>query len=189
MSKRVFDLIFACVALIVLAPVFIGTGLFILVVSGRPMIFRQERVGKHGIPFTMYKFRNMYEGSPLLPLVTSPNDPRLLPGAALMRGFFIDELPQLINVLKGDMSLLGPRPMPTIMARELERTVPGYIRRYEVLPGMTGLEQLWPRLKRFKKGQHACSRLDAYYAKKHGVCLDIATMLKTIPIVLKRSGL
>ncbi len=110
MIKRLLDFIASALALIVLAPLFIVIGLAVLVDSGQPVLFRQQRIGRNGRPFAILKFRTMSSGPADGPLVTSANDPRVTRVGARLRSTKLDELPQLWNVLVGDLSLVGPRP-------------------------------------------------------------------------------
>lgn len=109
MAKRLFDLLGATVALILLSPLLLGAALAVRLDSPGPVFFRQERVGRHGLPFRIHKFRTMHQGAPGLPLTVGA-DPRITRTGAFLRRTRIDELPQLIDVLQGTMSLVGPRP-------------------------------------------------------------------------------
>ncbi len=137
MFKRAFDLIGAVCGLIVLSPLLIGAGLAVAVLSPGPVFFRQTRVGRHGVPFRIFKFRTMTGPEPTSgPILTIGDNPRVTKFGRVLREFKIDELPQLINVLLGDMSLVGPRP-----------EVPKYVEKWtpeqreivlSVRPGLTG---------------------------------------------------
>jgi len=133
-AKRGFDLIVAALGLVLTSPVLIVTALLVRLTSKGPVFFRQERIGRGFRPFSIYKFRTMRAGADLGPSVTSHNDPRITPLGRRLRRFKIDELPQLLNVLKGEMSMVGPRP-------EVRRYVELFRNDYEeilsVRPGIT----------------------------------------------------
>jgi len=138
--KRGFDIIASAVGLILLAPVFGIAVLAIRLTSGSPVIFRQERMGRGFRPFTIYKFRTMVVDAPLKGgSITSHRDSRITPIGAIMRKFKVDELPQLVNVLKGDMSLVGPRPEMPEFVRQFEQDYRVILR---IRPGITDLASL-----------------------------------------------
>ena len=142
-AKEVADIVIASTALLLFAPVLIVCALIIKLSSHGPALFRQVRVGKNGRLFTMYKFRTMYTDAEVAGAVwASKNDPRVVPVCRWMRASHMDELPQLINVIKGEMSLVGPRPeRPEILAA-LEKRYPKVRERLAVRPGITGLAQV-----------------------------------------------
>jgi lipopolysaccharide/colanic/teichoic acid biosynthesis glycosyltransferase len=138
--KRGFDIIASAVGLILLAPVFGIAVLAIRLTSGSPVIFRQKRMGRGFRPFTIYKFRTMVVDAPLKGgSITSHRDSRITPIGAIMRKFKVDELPQLVNVLKGDMSLVGPRPEMPEFVRQFEQDYRVILR---IRPGITDLASL-----------------------------------------------
>ncbi len=182
-SKRIFDLTLATVGLVVTLPLWVIIAIAIKLDSPGPVIFKQERVGKDGKIFTMYKFRTMYRDAPKFSYAPSDkNDPRITRVGRFLRSTSLDELPQLINVIKGEMSLVGPRPeMPFIVEQyeEWQR------KRLEVLPGITGL---WQILGRKDIPLHENLEYDFYYIKNRSFWLDLTILLKTIPILIKRKG-
>ena len=179
--KRAFDFTVSLVVLIMLAPLLLTIGLLVRLVLGSPVVWRQERPGLHGKPFTLYKFRTMSEerdaGGELL-----PDAVRLTPLGRWLRRLSLDELPQLCNVLKGDMSLVGPRPLlmeylPLYDARQA--------RRHEVRPGVTGWAQV--------NGRNAVSwqqrfELDVWYVEHRGFWLDLKIIWLTLLRVVSGSG-
>ncbi|HTD87688.1 MAG TPA: sugar transferase [Candidatus Binatia bacterium] len=191
--KRVLDAVVIVVGLPVIVPVMLAIALYIKVVSRGPVFFRQERIGYYGQPFTIYKFRTMHVNAPtnghekhLKELMTSAQpmtkldakgDARVIRGGGILRATGLDELPQLINVLRGDMSVVGPRPC---MAYEYEQYSPWHSRRLEALPGLTGLWQV--------SGKNALSfermiELDIHYAESCSIWLDLNIMLRTFPVL------
>lgn len=178
--KRTLDCIGAGISLVILAPVFAVLWLTIRIKLGGPVIFAQQRPGKDGEIFTMYKFRSMLATDPARNLVT--DDQRSTPFGRGLRATSLDELPTLINVLKGDMSFVGPRPL---MVEYLPRYTPHQARRHEVRPGITGLAQV--------SGRNLLSweerfDLDVEYVDRHTVLLDLNILAQTIGQVFSRSG-
>jgi sugar transferase EpsL len=182
MFKRVGDVAGATVGLVLMAPVMALAGLMILLFMGRPIVFRQTRPGLRGEPFTLYKFRTMKDahdaaGQPL------GDSLRVTGLGRVLRSSSIDELPTLLNVLKGDMSLVGPRPllMEYLPLYDSEQS-----RRHEVKPGITGLAQVMgrnaiPWERKFE--------LDVWYVDHRTLALDIRILFKTLAKVFKREGI
>ena len=171
--KRVFDLITSLVLVVVLAPLFIGTSIFVKIGVGSPILFRQTRIGLNEKPFTIYKFRTMSDkkgvNGELLPDVE-----RISLLGKLLRKFSLDELPQLFNVIKGDLSLVGPRPLlPEFLPLYNEEQK----RRHHVKPGITGFAQV--------NGRNSISweekfQLDTWYVDNQSFLLDIKIIVITI---------
>ncbi len=141
--QRLLDVVTATAMLLVSSPILVAAAISILVTDGRPVLFRQTRLGRFGRPFVIYKLRTLHrradeEG----PDFVAPGDPRVFPVGRLLRRWRLDELPQLLNVLRGDMSLVGPRPERPDVAERLEREIPFYAYRYSVRPGLTGWAQV-----------------------------------------------
>jgi sugar transferase EpsL len=178
--KRALDFTIAAAMLILLSPLLVVIALAIRITMGRPVFFRQIRPGYHGRPFTVVKFRTMTgDGSHADPSLDATRLTRL---GAVLRPFSLDELPQLWNVLKGDMSLVGPRPL---MMQYLERYSPEQARRQDVLPGITGWAQI--------NGRNAVSweekfHLDVWYVDHQSFLLDLRILAATIWRVLKQEG-
>ncbi len=192
--KRTFDIVVSGLSLILLSPVSLLIALVIKVDSTGPIHFRQERVGRHQRPFTLLKFRTMVADAEAMqdtlrdanevdePLFKIRNDPRTTRVGRFLRRWSLDELPQLWNVLRGDMSLVGPRPS---LAQEVAQYEPWHLDRLEVRPGMTGLWQV--------SGRSALNfddyvRLDLYYIENWSLAYDLFVMARTIPAVVRRTG-
>lgn len=180
--KRSIDIIIALFALIILSPIFLLVCFKVKKYLGSPIFFYQERPGKDGKLFKMIKFRSMkdafdQQGNPL------PDEKRITPFGQKLRSTSLDEMPQLINVLKGDMSIVGPRPQ---MKEFMEHYTPEQMHRHEVRPGMTGLAQV--------SGRNNLSweekfELDVKYVDDHNVWFDFKIMFKTFVVMVKKEGI
>ena len=192
--KRTFDVVGATILLFLLSPLLAVSALMVKLSSRGPLIYRSRRPGIGGVPFECFKFRTMRVDAERMqeeledlneadgPLFKIRRDPRLTPVGGLLRRFSIDELPQLVNVLRGEMSLVGPRPLPQ---RDFDRLEDWHKKRYLVLPGITGL---WQVSGRSELDFDALVRLDFLYLEHWSVFLDLSIILKTIPAVLKGKG-
>ena len=181
LSKRIFDLTFALIALIILSPVLILTAIFVRIFIGSPILFTQQRPGYKGRPFHIYKFRSMTnrfasDGSLL------PDAERLTRFGRILRSLSLDELPELFNILHGEMSFVGPRPL---LMDYLPLYSPEQMRRHDVMPGLTGWAQVngrnaidWPS--RF--------RMDVWYVDNWSFWLDIRIIFMTVSKVVLREG-
>jgi lipopolysaccharide/colanic/teichoic acid biosynthesis glycosyltransferase len=206
-ARRVVDIAVAVPLLLILSPVLAGLALWIRLESPGPPLFRQRRIGRGGRSFVLYKFRSMraqadptrhrdyvvalirdgageaqadaasQEG--LYKLVV---DPRVTRAGRILRRWSLDELPQLINVVRGDMSIVGPRP---VIPYEVEQYPDWYMERFAVKPGMTGL---WQVSGRNERTYEEMVRLDVEYARTRTLRLDLTIMLKTVKVVLSRQG-
>ncbi|GJG88448.1 UDP-phosphate galactose phosphotransferase [Gemmatimonadetes bacterium T265] len=181
MLKRAIDVVGAAVGLVVLSPVLLGVALVLARRMGRPVLFRQTRPGLHGRAFTMYKFRTMRDavGRDGRPLADAE---RLTPLGRLLRSTSLDELPELFNVLRGEMSLVGPRPL---LMEYLPLYTPEQARRHDVRPGMTGWAQV--------NGRNAIGwdekfARDVWYVDHQSLALDVRILLLTLARVLAREG-
>lgn len=180
MAKRFFDVLCACLTLILLSPVLLILCLVVRIKMGAPIFFTQPRAGKDGRIFNMIKFRSMLNtvdenGNPL------PDSVRLTPFGKMLRSTSLDELPEILNVIKGDMSLVGPRPL---LVKYLPLYSPRQAKRHEVRPGITGYAQV--------NGRNALSweerfELDVWYVENHSLWLDLQIILATVGKVIKRS--
>jgi len=192
--KRIFDIFVAGLVLCLLFPLFIAIGLFIKIESKGPLFYVSKRSGKKGAIFKFYKFRSMVNNADVLkdkirhrsevdgPIFKMRKDPRFTKIGAFLRKYSLDELPQLINVLKGDMSLVGPRPFPVEESEKIEYK---HIPRLNIRPGITGLAQVKGRSS-LKFSQWM--RWDSWYVNNWSLGLDIKILLWTMPVVLKAKG-
>lgn len=181
-GKRLLDLIIVIPALIMLAPVMAVIALLVRIKLGRGVIFRQRRPGLHGRPFMMLKFRTMTDARDAQGRLL-PDEQRLTPFGRFLRSTSLDELPELFCVLRGEMSLVGPRPL---LMQYLERYTPEQRRRHEVLPGITGLAQI--------NGRNALSweekfAYDVQYVDQLSLWLDLKILALTLWKVMKREGI
>jgi sugar transferase (PEP-CTERM system associated) len=188
--KRIFDVCSSLGLLILTLPVFLVTAVLIALESGFPVFYRQVRVGECGRPFAVLKFRSMCvdaerDGTPQW---AKKGDARVTRVGAVIRMLRIDELPQLFNVLRGDMSFVGPRPERPFFVRELEREIPYYSSRHTVKPGITGWAQIrYPYGASVEDARHKL-QFDLYYAKNHSLFLDLIILLQTAQVVLLGKG-
>jgi len=180
--KRPLDAVVAALLLLALGPLLLAIALAVRVALGQPILFRQRRPGLRGVPFAILKFRTMRDalaarGTPL------PDAERLTRLGRVLRATSFDELPELVNVLRGEMSLVGPRPL---LIEYLPRYSPEQRRRHDVRPGITGWAQV--------HGRNAVPwderfRLDVWYVDHLGFALDLKILLRTVGLVLRRQGI
>ena len=187
MSKRVFDLVVALLGLAVLSPIFVGVALAIRTTSPGPAMFKQKRQGLNGEPIDVYKFRTMYAEAGDVTGVTQTvaNDDRITPVGAFLRKTSVDELPQLLNVVLGNMSLVGPRPHPIGMRAggvPYEKLVPYYELRHAMLPGITGWAQCHGLRGPTSDAGEARARVDhdIAYIQNFSLWLDLVILYKTV---------
>lgn len=179
--KRAFDIVVAVAALAILSPLLVVLVILVWAKLGRPVFFKQTRPGYLGRPFNLVKFRTMLDAKGP-DGVLLPDDKRLTPFGAWLRSTSLDELPELWNVLRGDMSLVGPRPL---LMRYLDRYTPEQARRHETRPGLTGWAQV--------NGRNAITwdqkfEFDVWYVENQSFLLDLKILFMTVWIVLKRDG-
>jgi lipopolysaccharide/colanic/teichoic acid biosynthesis glycosyltransferase len=202
-GKPLFDAVLASLFLVILCPLLVAVAVLIRLTTPGPALIRQTRVGRGRRPFVLYKFRSMYTGNSdeqhrlyVRKLLTEDepptggrrglfkleDDPRVTPVGRLLRKTSIDELPQLLNVIRGDMSLVGPRP---VLPWEVEMIGEAHDRRFEVRPGITGL---WQVSGRSRLTMRQGLELDVEYASRQSFAFDLMILLKTIPTVLSARG-
>jgi undecaprenyl phosphate N,N'-diacetylbacillosamine 1-phosphate transferase len=180
--KYFFDKIFAILLFILLLPVFLIISLLIIIEDGCPVFFIQDRVGLNGKIFKMYKFRSFRKKADLSNVYTYSDDPRISKVGKFIRRFSIDELPQLINIIKGDMSFIGPRPNLPFQYQTLNDIQK---QRYLIKPGITGLAQINGRNKlKWEKRIY----YDLIYIKNYNLLLDLYILYKTFFIVISGEG-
>ena len=180
--KRAMDVVIASVTLVVLAPVLAAVAVAIKLESGSPVVFRQVRVGRPGRWFVMYKFRTMVAGPDRGAVAVGKEDPGLTRLGYWLRAFSLDELPQLVNVLRGEMSVVGPRPL---LPEQGAATAGRYRRRLDMLPGMTNLPAI--------RGRNTLSfrermGLDVWYVTHWSLMLDCWILLRTAWAVVRAEG-
>jgi exopolysaccharide biosynthesis polyprenyl glycosylphosphotransferase len=193
-AKRTFDVLIGATIVVVGLPLWLVIAAAVKLTSAGPVFYRDRRVGLGEREFGMLKFRTMYadaaERQDALeaaneahgPLFKIKNDPRVTPVGRILRKYSLDEVPQVLNVLRGEMSLVGPRPLPV---RDYVQLEPWHRKRYLVLPGMTGL---WQVSGRIELTFDDLVRLDFYYLENWSIWLDITILAKTLPAVLARRG-
>lgn len=193
-SKRLLDLCLSVTLLILMLPLIVLLALLIWSQNDGPVLYLSERIGRNARPFTMFKFRTMIVGADMLKhglsdrnersavLFKIPNDPRVTRVGRVLRKYSLDELPQLFNVLCGEMSLVGPRPP---LASEVEQYSPHHFIRLNVLPGITGL---WQIKARRNSSFHEYIALDAAYVRSCCLWLDLKILWRTIGVVLAGTG-
>src|SRR5213076_780532 len=192
--KRTFDIVVSAIVLVVGLPLWLLISAAVTLTTPGPILYRDRRIGLGESEFDMFKFRTMYaDAAAHQPYLEKANeasgalfkmrrDPRVTPFGGLLRRFSLDEVPQLLNVLRGQMSLVGPRPLPL---RDYEQLEDWHRKRYNVLPGVTGL---WQISGRSNLGFDDLVRLDFYYLENWSVWMDVAILARTIPAVLAGRG-
>lgn len=187
--KRLMDFFVSLAGLVPLAPVFAVVGLLIKLDSPGPVFYRQMRVGLGGHPYMIWKFRTMDKDAEKTgPRWAQTKDPRISRVGRWLRKLRIDELPQLINVLKGEMSLVGPRPERPVFVQELRESIPYYDIRHTVRPGITGWAQTKFRYGASAEDAHVKLQYDLYYVKNLSLLLDLRILLQTARVVLLGEG-
>ncbi|HEY1150899.1 MAG TPA: TIGR03013 family XrtA/PEP-CTERM system glycosyltransferase [Pseudoduganella sp.] len=188
--KRTFDVLVSLAILVLSLPIMVLTAIAIALEDGAPLFYQQERVGKDGHVFKVLKFRSMYKNAEKngTPQWASKNDPRITRVGNIIRKLRIDELPQILNVLKGEMSFVGPRPERPFFVNQLNERVPFYDVRHSIKPGITGWAQV-----RYGYGdsiEDALQKLqyDLYYVKNNSLLLDVLVLIDTFKVVMFRGG-
>lgn len=190
LTKRISDIAFGTILLVVTFPVMLVTALLIVIESGFPILYRQERVGLNGRLFNVVKFRSMRcdaekDGRPVWATLA---DDRVTKVGAIIRKLRIDELPQLFSVLKGDMSLIGPRPERPFFVDQLTREIPFYAVRHSVKPGVTGWAQVCYHYGATVEDSAEKLQYDLYYIKNHSLFLDLIILFETVGVVITGKG-
>ncbi|MCK5581118.1 MAG: exopolysaccharide biosynthesis polyprenyl glycosylphosphotransferase [Candidatus Omnitrophica bacterium] len=190
MAKRVFDVVISVIAVIVLSPLFIVTALLVKCTSKGSIFYKQTRVGKDWKLFDMYKFRTMRVDAEKLtgPVWAAENDSRLIPVGKFLRKTHIDEIPQFFNILRGDMSFIGPRPERPLFVEKLKKEICGYEKRLQVKPGLTGLAQVWNRYDETIHDVRKKIKYDILYIKRMCLWTDLRIFLRTFRVVFTGEG-
>lgn len=188
--KRTLDLVISATMLVIALPIMVLAGICIFIESGGPIFYRQERVGQGGRPFSMYKLRSMRQDAEGdgKPRWATAGDDRTTHVGRIIRKLRIDELPQIINVFKGDMSFIGPRPERPYFVDQLVKEIPYYWLRHTIKPGITGWAQVcYPYGASIKETSEKL-KYDLYYVKNHALFLDIVILMATIEVVFTGKG-
>ncbi len=187
--KRLIDVFASTVGLIAVAPLFLVLAAIIRLDSPGPVFYRQVRVGFHGQPFVIWKFRSMrYDAEDGGVRWADVDDPRVTRVGRWLRRWRVDELPQLINVFKGEMSLIGPRPERPTFVQDLRRTIPYYDVRHTVRPGVSGWAQVRFQYAGSAEETHEKLQYDLYYVKNLSLILDLRILLETVRVMLQGAG-
>jgi exopolysaccharide biosynthesis polyprenyl glycosylphosphotransferase len=185
--KRAVDVVASLIGLILLLPLFLIIGIAIKFETPGPILFSQKRLGKGKKPFRIFKFRTMIDGAEKKtgPVWARKNDPRITKIGKILRQTHLDELPQLINVLKGNMSLVGPRPEREEFVEYLRKVIPNYDERFKIKPGITGLAQIRYKYDETIRDVRRKLKYDLIYVKNMCLRLDFRILFTTLIVVLK----
>jgi sugar transferase (PEP-CTERM system associated) len=188
--KRGFDIAASLTLLLMTFPIMLLTALLIMLETGKPILYRQVRVGECGEPFEVLKFRSMCVDaeSSGMPQWAKNNDERATHVGRVIRLLRIDELPQIFNVLRGDMSFVGPRPERPYFVQELTKHIPFYANRHSVKPGITGWAQINYPYSASVEDAREKLQYDLYYAKNHSLFLDLIILVQTAQVILFGKG-
>jgi sugar transferase (PEP-CTERM system associated) len=188
--KRLFDIMCATILILLAFPLMVGTAIAIVIENGFPILYRQERVGLNGRLFNVIKFRSMRNDAEKdgKPVWATAQDDRATKVGKIIRKVRIDELPQLFSVLKGDMSLVGPRPERPFFVDQLTKEIPFYAVRHSVKPGVTGWAQVRYHYGATVEDSAEKLQYDLYYVKNHTLFLDIFVLFETVGVVLTGKG-
>lgn len=190
LAKRTFDIAAGTVGVLIFAPFFILIALAVKLTSLGPIFYKQIRVGKDGELFEMLKFRTMKTDAEKTtgPIWAAKNDSRLTPIGGILRKSHLDEIPQFINVLHGEMSLIGPRPERPVFVEKFKTLIPDYEKRLQVKPGITGLAQVWHNYDETIQDVKKKVKYDLLYIKKMCFWADIAIMFRTVRVMMTGEG-
>ena len=188
--KRAFDITVASIGLVIASPVIAFTAILIKIVSPGPVFFKQERVGRRNEVFNIYKMRTMKVDAEKETgaVWAKEDDPRLIKFGKIIRKAHIDEIPQLFNVLQGNMSIVGPRPERPVFVKSLAKEITDYRKRLNVKPGITGLAQVWHKYDETIQDVKKKIKYDLLYIRKMCLMTDIRILLRTIMVVALGRG-
>ena len=190
MVKRGIDILGSVIAIVLFSPLVLLVAILVKLTSRGPILYTQTRVGVNGDEFKIYKFRTMRTDAEKDsgPVWAKANDSRLTPIGNFLRKSHIDEIPQFVNVLRGEMSIIGPRPERPIFVEQLKKQIDGYEKRLMVKPGITGLAQVWHRYDETIEDVKKKIRYDLLYIKKMCLWTDVRIMFRTVRVVLTGEG-
>ncbi|KMQ51252.1 undecaprenyl-phosphate glucose phosphotransferase [Chitinispirillum alkaliphilum] len=188
--KRIMDIVVSASILVIGSPIWIALAIVIRKTSSGPAVYSQVRVGRNGKNYTMYKFRSMYQDAEQKagPQWATDNDPRITPVGRFIRKTRLDEIPQFINVLRGEMSLVGPRPERPFFVEQLKKEIPWYVRRIKMKPGITGWAQVKHKYDASIEDVKQKVMYDLYYFENMSLSLDLKILLRTFMVVLTGKG-
>lgn len=186
-AKRLEDIVVASIMMVIFSPIFLIAAIGIKCTDRGPVFYKQERLTKDGKTFMIYKFRTMIVDAEKMsgPVLASEKDPRILPIGRLLRATRMDELPQILNILKGDMSLVGPRPERPQLAAEIEKNIPEFSYRLKVKAGLTGYAQVYGK---YNTTSYDKLKLDLMYIRKYSLLLDLKLILMTPKIMFLKES-
>lgn len=188
-SKRIIDVTLSVLTLLILSPILIIISILIKITSNGPVLYKQIRVGKKGEEFYIYKFRSMIENSEEYgPEWAGENDPRITKIGKIIRRTYIDEIPQMINVLKNEMSLIGPRPERPFFVEQLKKEIPYYYKRLTIKPGITGWAQIKHKYDSSLEDVRTKLQYDFYYIENMSLKLDFRIMVNTLIVIILMKG-
>ncbi|MBK8984284.1 MAG: exopolysaccharide biosynthesis polyprenyl glycosylphosphotransferase [Ignavibacteria bacterium] len=189
LTKRLIDISISGITLILLSPLLLLVSILIKMTSKGPVFYKQERVGKKSEIFTIYKFRSMVIYSEEYgPEWSGENDPRITKFGKLIRKLYIDEIPQMYNVLKNEMSLIGPRPERPFFVEQLKKEIPYYYKRLSIKPGITGWAQIKHKYDTSVDDVKSKLQFDFYYIENMSLKLDFKIMINTIIVIILMKG-
>ena len=189
LTKRLMDVVISFFTLILLSPLLLLVSVIIKLTSKGPVLYRQVRVGRKGEEFIMYKFRTMIMNSEEYgPEWAGEKDPRITKTGRILRKLYIDEIPQMVNVLKNEMSLIGPRPERPFFVEQLKKEIPYYYKRLSVKPGITGWAQIKHKYDSSLEDVKTKVQYDFYYIENMSLKLDFKIMINTVIVILLMKG-
>ncbi|KLO21181.1 sugar transferase [Marinitoga sp. 1155] len=188
-AKRIVDIFISLIALIILSPVFLLISIAIFIENGKPIIFKQKRIGKDEKEFILIKFRSMYNNKNKTEKFADEEKDRIMKSGKIIRPIRLDEIPQFINILKGEMSFVGPRPEQPGFVKQFNELIPFYEFRHKVKPGLTGWAQINYKYPTTLEETKIKTSYDLYYVKNRTTLLDLKIIMQTIEAILWKKGI